>query len=112
LVDGGASVHVENDGYYTCYSQLEDATHFTSPNLLRVPKNEAKGGIVASGSTCLLCPKETECWIRQAHFAHDAAPNLVHVSNAIRDGGDAFQRTMEHMWRCLVGMDGSVESRR
>jgi len=81
LIDSGASVHLVND-----VSILQNVTVFSDPRPLQLATEGAKGGIIASGSVCLLSQEGKPVWLHNVQCVPEASTNLLSVSAGIRDG--------------------------
>ncbi len=81
LIDSGASVHLVND-----VSLLQNVTVYSEPRVLQLATAGAKGGIVATGSVCLLNGEGKPMWLHNVQCVPEASTNLLSVSAAIRDG--------------------------
>lgn len=61
-------------------------TVFAEPRVLQLTTAGAKGGIVATGSVCLLNHEGRSVWLHNVQCAPEASTNLLSVSAGIRDG--------------------------
>lgn len=75
------SVHLVND-----VSPLQNMTVFADTRVLQLPTAGAKGGIVATGSACLLIHEGRNVWLLNVQCVPEASTNLLSVSDGIRDG--------------------------
>lgn len=81
LIDSGASVHLVND-----VSLLQNVTMYAEPRVLQLATAGSTGGIVATGSVCLLNGEGKPMWLHNVQCVPEASTNLLSVSAAIRDG--------------------------
>lgn len=81
LVDSGASVHLVND-----LSLLHNPVLHAQPLPLHLATSDAKGGIIASGSVCLVNARQEVLWLHNVQCVPSAHSNLLSVTGAIQDG--------------------------
>ncbi len=81
LIDSGASVHLVND-----VSLLQNMTLYSEPRVLQLATAGAKGGIIATGSVCLLNAEGKPAWVHNVQCVPEASTNLFSVSAGIKDG--------------------------
>eukprot|EP00884_Botryococcus_braunii_P012552 jgi/Botrbrau1/21298/Bobra.0184s0011.1 len=81
LVDSGASVHLVND-----LSLLHNPVMHAQPLPLHLATSDAKGGIIASGSVCLVNAKREVMWLHNVQCVPSAHSNLLSVTGALQDG--------------------------
>ena len=81
LVDSGASVHLVNN-----LSLLHAPTVHAAPIPLQLATSDATGGIIATGSVCLLNQQCIPLWLHHVQCVPSATTNILSVSAALRDG--------------------------
>jgi hypothetical protein len=100
LVDSGASVHLVND-----LSLLHNPVMHAQPLPLHLATSDAKGGIIASGSVCLVNARQEVMWLHNVQCVPSAHSNLLSVTGAIQDGA-TFLTDTAGGYTALRGPDG------
>ena len=88
LIDSGASVHIVND-----LSLLHNPVMHGQPLPLHLATSDAKGGIIASGSVCLVNARHEVFWLHNVQCVPSAHTNLISVTGAIQDGASFLTDT-------------------
>ncbi len=105
--DSGLSivVHLVND-----LPLLHDPVMHSQPLPLHLATSDAKGGILASVSVCLLNCDKVPFWLHNVQCVPSATTNMISVSSAIRDGASFLTDPMGGDSRMLGqnGWSGSV----
>jgi hypothetical protein len=100
LVDSGASVHLVNS-----MDLLHYPTVHATPIPLHLATSDATGGIVATGSVCLLSPNNVPLWLHHVQCVPSAIFNILSVSVALRDGAVkhfCFRRDLQSSTAAVV----------
>ena len=97
LIDSGASVHVVND-----LSLLHNPAMHAQPLPLHLATSEAKGGIIASGSVCLVNARNEVFWLHNVQCVPSAQTNLISVLGAVQDGASFLTDSAG----CYIAMKG------
>ena len=111
IIDTGATVHVVND-----ITLLQNQTVFAEPLPLQLATAGSKGGIVATGSVCILTPEGRPLWLHNVQCVPDATANLFSVNASERDGIDLIPGQKGHYvgvsgpgdWECRVVREGGL----
>jgi len=111
IVDTGATVHVVND-----VSILQNPTLYSEPMPLQLATEGGKGGIVASGSVCLLNSEGKPLWLHNVQCVPDATVNLFSVNASERDGVELVTGHKGHYvgimgptdWECRVARESGL----
>ena len=61
-------------------------TLYSEPRVLQLATSGAKGGIVATGSVCLLSSEGKPAWVHNVQCVPQASTNLFSISAVITDG--------------------------
>ena len=81
-------MHIVND-----LSLLHNPVMHGQPLPLHLATSDAKGGIIASGSVCLVNARHEVFWLHNVQCVPSAHTNLISVTGAIQDGASFLTDT-------------------